>query len=262
MTQAQEVLYNVTDRVATLTINRPKARNSLNSGVITTLNRFLDQAAADPAIGSIIITGAGGKAFCAGADLGNTFSTDAGFLETHDARGEMIQLFQNMNKCKKPILGAVNGYCLAGGVGLCASCDLVIATADSQFGLPEIKRGLWPYVVTAILIRNIGRKKTLELCMTGNFISAAEAKEIGLINYTVPKEEFSTAVEKISRKIGSFSSAIMGLGKSSFYTIADMDFNTSLEFLKSQITLNTQTEDIKEGIAAFMEKRKPVWQGK
>ena len=161
MTNSEEVLYEVKDRVAAITINRPESRNSLNANVIYGIGNYLDQANKDQEVGAVVLSGAGGKAFCAGADLAGGFFGQESFLEVHEGRGDFAELLVKMNKCKKPVLAAVEGYCLAGGMGLCLSSDLVIASDDSQFGTPEIKRGLWPYMVTAVLIRNVGRKKAL-----------------------------------------------------------------------------------------------------
>jgi len=262
MNSVEQVLYRVDDRVAWITINRPEARNALSAEVLAGLNSRVDEAAAAKDVGAIVISGAGGKAFCAGADLARNFTGEESFLDMHEDRGKFAELLRKMNGCKKPIIAAVEGYCLAGGVGVCLSCDLVISSEDSQFGLPEITRGLWPYMVTAVLIRNVGRKKALELCMTGERISAAEAERIGMINRCVPKEEFKEKVEQTAKRLASFSPAIMGLGKASFYRIADMEFTDALEYLKSQLTLNTQCEDLKEGIMSFLEKREPRWKGR
>jgi enoyl-CoA hydratase/carnithine racemase len=117
-------------------------------------------------------------------------------------------------------------------------------------------------MVTAVLIRNVGRKKALELCMTGERISAAEAQRIGMINHCVPSEQFEAKVAEMAKTLSSFSPAIMGLGKSSFYRIADMTTEDALHYLRSQLTINTQSDDLKEGISAFMEKREPKWKGK
>jgi enoyl-CoA hydratase/carnithine racemase len=261
MSENQEVLYSAENKVATITINRPERRNSLNPDVMKGLNQYFDQAGADPAISAIILTGAGGN-FCSGADLGGGFNSEQSFLDRHYDRSHYADLLVKMNKCKKPILAAVEGYCLAGGMGLCLSSDVVIAGEDAQFGVPEIKRGLWPYMVTAVLIRNVGRKKAAELCMTGERIPAAEAERIGMINYCVPKNSFRQKVSEMAAKLSSYSPAVMGLGKSSFYRIADMAMDDALSFLHSQLTVNTQVEDLMEGIAAFMEKRDPVWKGR
>ena len=262
MTETREVLYEVKDRIAVITLNRPDQRNSINGGIIAGLNLGLDQADQDPGVSAVILNGAGGH-FCSGADLGGSgFSGKQSFLEVHEGRGHFARVLLQMNRCRKPILGAVEGYCLAGGMGLCLSCDIVIASEDAQFGTPEIKRGLWPYMVTAVLIRNLGRKKAMELCMTGERISAAEAERIGLINYAVPKAEFKDKVDKMAKKLASFSPAVMGLGKQSFYQMADMTVEDALEYLKSQLTINAQTEDIVEGVRSFLEKRDPQWKGR
>jgi len=262
MSNTDEVLFEVEGRVATITINRPEARNALNANVIGNLSLLMDRAATDHEVGAIVLTGAGGKAFCAGADLAGSFSADKSFLDHHEERGHFARLLLKMNRCQKPILGAVEGYCLAGGLGLSLSCDIVIASEDSQFGLPEIQRGLWPYIVTAVLIRNVGWKKALELCMTGERITAAEAARIGIINYCAPKADYQKRVQEMAKRLASFSPAVMGLGKNSFYAIADMEFGAALEYLKTQLTLNTQCEDIREGISAFLQKREPQWKGR
>jgi enoyl-CoA hydratase/carnithine racemase len=261
MSKSKEILFQVENKVATITINRPERRNAMNPNVMAGLKASFEQAGADPDVSAIVLTGAGGT-FCAGADLGGTFGKEKSFLEMHEDRRYFAGLLAGMNKCRKPILAAIEGYCLAGGMGLCLSSDVVIASEDAQFGLPEIKRGLWPYMVTAVLIRNVGRKKAAELCMTGERIPAAEAERIGMINYCVAKDQFQDKVAEMAKKFSSYSPAVMGLGKSSFYQIADMALEDALGYLHSQLTINTQTEDLAEGIAAFMEKRDPVWKGR
>ncbi len=262
MSATDEVLFTVDDRVATITINRPDKRNALNGAVISGLHRLLDEVSDRSDIGAAVLMGAGGT-FCAGADLGSGLATEPmSFLDEHEGRGDYARLLRHMNSCKKPILAAIEGYCLAGGMGLCLAADMVIAAEEAQFGTPEIKRGLWPYMVTALLIRNVGRKKALELCMVGDRISAAEAQRIGLINYAVPAGEFQDRVHEMAAKLASYSPAIMGLGKASFYRIADMSTEDALAYLQAQLTINAQTEDVVEGIAAFFEKREPRWKGK
>lgn len=261
MNKQEEVLWEVKDGVATIIINRPAAQNALNAQVMDNLSSLVETWGGDAEVRSIILTGAGGKAFCVGADLSTSF-TEKPFLEQHRERSLFAQLLAKMNNCPKPILAAVDGYCLAGGLGLCLSCDLVVASEDAQFGLPEIKRGLWPYIVTAVLIRHVGPKKAFELCLLGERISAAEAAKIGLINYCVPRADFPQKVSELARKLASFSPAVMALGKKSFYTIRDMEFNNALEYLQTQLALNLHLADLREGITAFLQKRAPVWQGR
>jgi len=261
MSNQEEVLWEVKDRVGTIIINRPAAQNARNAQVIKTISSLIDNWETDGEVRPIVLTGAGGTAFCAGADLSASLG-DKPVWEHQRERGLFAQLLAKMNAGSKPILAAVDGYWLAGGLGLCLSCDLVVASEESQFGLPEIKRGLWPYIVTAVLIRHLGPKKALELCLLGERISAAEAAKIGLINYCVPKTEFSQKVAEMARKLASFSPAVIAFGKRSFYTIMDMDFNRALEYLQGQLGLHMQLADLREGIAAFLQKREPLWQGR
>lgn len=260
---SEEVLYSVKERVATLMINRPHAHNTLTPDVLSGIQVCLEKASADSEVGAIVIRGAGGRAFCAGADLGSGLQAkDASFLDRHEARAEFAKVLLGMQRTPKPIVAAVEGMCMAGGVGLCLACDLAIAEEGAQFALPEIKRGLWPYMVTALLIRHVGPKKALELCMTGERISAPEAERIGLITRCVPKEEFEEELQRVVSRITSFSPAVMALGKRSFYTMGDLPLDKALEYLASQLTLNTQLEDMAEGIAAFLQRRDPRWKGR
>lgn len=263
MGSEEQVLYEVSGRVATVTINRPEAHNALTPEVMDGIQSFLDRAAGDVGVRAMVLRGAGGRAFCAGADLGAGLGvTDASFLDRHEARARYAELLLAMQRFPKPILGAVEGYCMAGGLGLCLACDLAIAAEDAQFALPEIKRGLWPYMVTALLIRHVGPKRALELSMTGERISAHDAERLGLVNKCVPRAEFGSQVEEMARKLASFSPAVMALGKRSFYAMADLPLERALDYLASQLTHNTQLEDMAEGIAAFLQKREPNWKGR
>ncbi len=263
MSKQQELLYEVKDRVALILINRPAAMNSLTAQVMAAMEESLKKAAEDPQVGAVVIRGVGGKAFCTGADLGSGLGAgESSFLDRHKARARYAELLQAMLRTPKPILGAVEGYCMAGGLGLCLACDLAIATEDAQFALPEIKRGLWPYMVTALLIRHVGPKKALELCMTGERIGALEAERLGILNRVVGRDQFQQVVEETSRKLASFSPAVMALGKGSFYAMADLPLERALEYLASQLTHNTQLEDMVEGVTAFLQKREPLWKGR
>lgn len=257
------VLYEVKDHIARITINRPEARNAISPEVTTKLRDYFARAKADTEVRVVVLSGAGGKAFSAGADLGGgMFQQDQSFLDRHEGRGVFADLFRTLNGLGKPVIAAVTGYCLAGGFGLALACDFIIATEDSSFGTPEIKRGLVPMIIMATIVRNLGRKKSLELILTGDRIDAAEAHRIGLVNHVVAKDQIETKVNEMAGKLAALSPAIMKLAKDAFYRSQDMNFEDSLEYLKSQLTINTMTEDVVEGITAFMEKRDPDWKGR
>ena len=257
------VLYEVKDHIARITINRPEARNAISPEVTTKLGEYLARAKADPEARVVILSGAGGRAFSAGADLGGgMFQADQSFLERHEGRGVFADLFREMNGLGKPVIASVTGYCLAGGFGLALACDLIIATEDSTFGTPEIKRGLVPMIIMATIIRNLGRKKALEMILTGERIDAAEAHRIGFVNHVVSKDQIEQKVNELAARLAALSPAILKLAKNAFYNAQDMDFEEALEYLKSQLTINTMAEDVIEGITAFMEKRDPVWKGR
>src|SRR4051794_40543037 len=161
-----EVLYEVAGGVARLTINRPGRRNALSWSVVAELRRRVASCRDDPDARVLVLTGAGEKAFCAGADLGG-MAAGAGYLDLHDARGELADLFTELWSLGKPTIARVRGFALGGGFGLALACDLVVASDDSQFGTPEINVGVWPYIITVPLVRSMPPKKALELMMTG-----------------------------------------------------------------------------------------------
>jgi enoyl-CoA hydratase/carnithine racemase len=263
MTASQPVvLYATEDPIARITLNRPEARNALSPEVIEALAASLLRAKQDPAVRVVVLTGAGDEAFCAGGDLGGRGLRPQSFLEQHDARGRFADLFRIMAALGKPIVARVNGYCLAGGFGLALACDLVVASNDSSFGTPEVKRGLMPMMIMATIIRNCGRKKALELILTGRRIPALEAERLGLINQAVPVEDLDAAVDALAGELAAMSPAVVRLGRDAFYTMADLEFENALAYLQTMLTLNLSTEDAREGVSAFLEKRPPQWKGR
>ena len=252
------LLYEVADGVATITINRPDRRNAMSWTVMTELRDAFARAKHDAAARVVVLTGAGDKAFCAGADL-TGMAEGAGWTELHDARGELARLFRDMWELGKPTIARVRGYALAGGFGLALACDIVVAADDAQFGTPEIDVGLWPYMITVPLTRSMPPKVALELMMTGRRVDAQEAQRIGFVSRVVPVAALEVEVAELAAALAAKSSAILALGRSSFYAVWDQAADDALRLLHPLLTITTNTEDAAEGIAAFAEKRKPVW---
>ena len=257
----EALLYQVKDGVATITINRPERRNALSWTVMSELRTAFEAAKADADVRVVVLTGAGDKAFCAGADL-TGMRADAGWAEVHDGRGELARLFRSMWELGKPIVARVRGYALAGGFGVCLACDFVVAADDAQFGTPEINVGLWPYMITVPLMRSMPPKVALELMMTGRRVDAQEAQRIGFVNRVVPVDQLDSAVDELTETLAAKSPAIMKLGRDSFYAVWDQSAEDALKLLHGMLTITSATEDAAEGIAAFAEKRTPVWKGR
>lgn len=256
-----ELLYEVVDGVARLTINRPDRRNALSWAVVSELRDRLDAIRTDPDVRVVVLTGAGDRAFCAGADL-TGMTGEEGYLDLHDRRGELAGLFAALWGLGKPTIARVRGYALAGGFGLALACDLVIAADDSVFGTPEIDVGLWPYMITVPLVRSMPPKKALELMMTGRRVGAAEAERIGFVTSVVPVGELDDRVDELAADLASKSPAILRLGRDSFYAVWDQSAEEALRYLHPLLTLTTGTDDTAEGLAAFVEKRPPRWTGR
>jgi len=255
----EELLYALASGVATLTLNRPEKRNALSASLITALRQAVDRAGRDDEVRVVVLTGAGDKAFCAGADLE---AAGGGFLGGHQGRGEMARLFEDLWALGKPTIARVRGYALAGGFGLALACDLVVAAEDAQFGTPEVNVGLWPYMITVPLVRSMPPKKALELMMTGRRVDAAEAEAIGFVNRVVPVDQLDLAVSELADGLAAKSPAIMRLGRDSFYTVWDQDAAAALRHLHAMLSITSMTEDSREGLAAFAEKREPRWTGR
>ena len=255
------LLTAVADGVATLTINRPEVHNALSWEVMSELRTALADAKADPAVHVVVLTGAGEKAFCAGADLSG-MAVGAGYADLHDGRGELALLFRDLWELGKPTIARVRGWCLAGGFGLALACDLVVAADDARFGTPEIDRGLWPFMITVPMVRSMPPKVALELQMTGRRVPADEALRIGFVNRVVPAAELDAAVAELAGVLAAKSSAVLKLGRDAFYAVWDLGAADALRLLHPLLTVTTGLEDAAEGIAAFAEKRPPVWKGR
>jgi enoyl-CoA hydratase len=257
----EHLLYEVDGGVATLTLNRPDQRNALSGQLLAELVDATKRARDDDDIRAVVLTGAGEKVFCAGADLGG-FAADAPLVQKHFASDLFLEFFRLMPRLGKPSLCAANGHVLAGGMGLALSCDLVIAKEGATFGTPEINVGAFPYMIMSIIYRNVPRKRVNEMILLGERLSAEEAVEYGLANKVVPADEFDGAVAEWAGKLASKSPILMRLGHDAMYRQQDMALDDALEFLRSQLSLTFSTEDILEGVQAFFEKREPEWKGR
>lgn len=254
------VLYQVTDAVARITINRPERRNAINPDVVRGIAGALSGADADPAVRAVVLTGAGDKAFCAGGDIGGMGGD--GRVDEHYVRAELARLMSQMRASRLPIVAAVNGHALAGGFGLMLACDLVVAAEDAQMGTPEVNLGLWPFMITAVIHRDIPRKVALDLMITGRRMSAEEAFRWGFVNRVVPRDDFENALDELVGSLLEKSPLVLKLGKQSFYRSEDMSYDDQLDYLAGMLTLCLESEDTIEGVTAFMQKRKPSWKGR
>jgi enoyl-CoA hydratase/carnithine racemase len=257
----ETLLVTTADRICRITLNRPDKRNSLNPRMLEELATAFAAADADPAVAVIVLRGAGEQAFCAGADLGEMGGGD-GIYASYQGRGLFPRLFMTMEKLQKPTLAAVNGACVAGGFGLMMACDLAIAKSAVKLGTPEIARGLFPYMISALILRSVPRRKAFELMLLGDTFSSDQALEWGVVNKTVPAEQFDAAVEEWAKKIAGYSPAVLALGRRALVQQAGMPLDGAFDYLQGLLTVNSMMEDAVEGISAFFDKRPPSWKGK
>ena len=252
-----ELLQRQQDGVLWLTINRPERRNAISPGVLAGLIEALTRANADREVRAIVLTGASDKAFCAGADLATGQSFKFDYSEPTQGIANLFRLSRQLNV---PLVARVNGACMAGGMGLMAMCDMVVAAPHAIFGLPEVKVGVFPAQVLSVLNGLIGARALTELCVTGEPISAQEALQLGLINRVA--DDLDAGVQALLDRFLDKSPAAIRRGLYLMKRIGAMSFEESMAFTESQIGLFALTEDAAEGQAAFREKRKPKWSGR
>ena len=254
--------YDVDGAVATIALDQPETRNALSDEVLGELLAAFAAAKADDAVRCVVLRSTHEKVFSSGGNLGG-FAADVPLVHKHLETGARFPaLFKAIGELGKPSICAANGHVLAGALGLALACDLIVAREGVRFGTPEINVGVFPFMIMALIYRNVGRKKTNELLLLGEQISAEEAERIGIVNKVVPADGFDAAVADWAGRLAGKSPVLMRLGKDAMFRQQDMALADALAFLQSQLTIAFSTEDIQEGVKAFFEKRDPVWTGR
>jgi len=259
--QFQYVIYEKSERIATITLNRPEALNAFNKDVVEEILKALEDAKNDEKIRVVILTGAGEKAFSAGADIKTMKGFDALKARELSLMGE--KLCSAIENFEKPVIAAINGYALGGGLEVAMACDLRIASDKAKMGQTEINIGLIPgWGGTQRLTRLIGKTKAKELVFTGKMIDAKTAEQLGLVNMVVPADQFREAVRKFAMELAEKAPVALRIAKALINKGADMSLDAAIALEREGFGVVGSTEDLQEGVSAFIEKRKPVFKGK
>lgn len=253
--------YELAGAVATIALDQPETRNALSVALIEELLAALAVARDDAAVRCVVLSSTHETVFSSGGDL-ESFAADVPLVHRHAANDGFPRLFELIGTLGKPVICAARGHVLAGALGLALACDLVIAGERATFGTPEINVGLFPFMIAALIGRNVGRKKMTELLLLGRRIDAAEAHGLGIVNRVVAPDEFDGAVADWAAQLAAKSPLLMKLGKDALFAQQDMAFGEALEYLRGQLSLALSTDDAREGIAAFRERREPRWSGR
>jgi enoyl-CoA hydratase len=261
MASYETLLYDSSDGVATITLNQPETRNALSTELLGELIDAFETARDDQDVRCVVLASSHEKVFSSGANLAG-FAADVPIVHRHFGTGRFPELFSLIGGLGKPTICAANGHVLAGSLGIALACDLIIAKEEATFGTPEINVGAFPFMIMALIYRNVPRKKTTELLLLGERIDAQEAERIGIVNRVVAGEQFDAVVAEWASKLAAKSPVIMRLGKEAMFRQQDMAFDEALDYLRSQLSLAMTTEDIVEGVQAFFDKREPQWKGR
>ena len=249
------------DGVVHITLDQPDTRNALSNQLLTDLTDALEAARDDEAVRCVVLGSSHEKVFSAGGSL-DQFAAEVPLVHKHFGTERFPRLFRTIMQLGKPTICAANGHVLAGALGVALACDLIVASERATFGTPEINVGVFPFMIMALIYRNVGRKKTNELLLLGERLSAEEAREAGIVNKVVAVDEFESAVDDWATRLAAKSPVLMKLGKDAMYRQLDMPFEDALDYLRAQLSVAFTTEDIQEGVRAFFEKREPRWTGR
>lgn len=254
-----DVLLELGGPRATLRINREEQRNALSNEVLRGLREGLAIVRADRSVRVVVLAGAGDRAFCAGGDLRQMGDTPPDAFDAHVGRSQLAGVFRDLWDLGKPTVARVPGYALAGGFGLAAACDFMIASEKAVFGVPEINIGLWPYMITAPLLIAMQPKQVLRLMMTGERIDAAEGRRLGFVTEMVPHDQLDAALDAFVGKLAKASPQAAALGRGTFYAFVNHDIEPRLRMLEAMLTVNLGMPEAEEALAAFSQKREPSW---
>lgn len=244
-----------------LTIDREERRNALNEAVLSGLREGVAGARTEDGIRAVIITGAG-KVFCAGGDLKPDANGDPFRVDPSEVENPVVALFRAIVNCAVPVIARVNGHALAGGLGIVCACDFAIVAEHAKLGTPESRIGLFPMMILPWMLRTIPRRKLMEICVTGEPITAAEALTHGIVNHVVPSDKLDEKVEQLVASISASSPAAIRMGRRALAMMDALPLDQSLEYAQRVLPQMARTEDAREGFRAFNEKRSPVWPGR
>ena len=261
MAAADKVLYDVDERgVASITLNDPDTRNALSVELLEGLTSALERARAEDEARCVVLRSSNERTFSSGANLSG-FAAEEALVHKHFGSERFVGVFKLIGALGKPTLCAARGHVLAGALGIALACDLILAGEGATFGTPEINVGTFPFMIMALIYRNVPRKKANELLLLGERWNAQEALAAGIVNRVVADAELDEAVSDWAGRLASKSPVIMRLGKDAMRRQLDMPLDDALDYLRAQLTLAMSTQDIVEGVSAFFEKREPVWKG-
>jgi len=258
----EKILLDIAESgVATITLDDPETRNALGDRTLDELIHAFESARADEQVRCVVLTSSHDRVFSAGGDLAG-FASDQALVHKHFDTERFPRLFRLICELGKPTVCAANGHVLAGSLGVALACDLVIAKEEARFGTPEIDVGVFPFMIMALIYRNVPRKKTNEMLLLGEQMSAHDAQAAGIVNKVVPAAEFDAAVDDWATRLASKSPVMMRLGKEAMFRSMDMPLLDALDYLHQNLTLALSTEDAAEGVKAFFEKRAPEWRNR